>query len=254
MKTIAGSLLLAGSLMLGGRQDMGPSVTVSGLSPSFIQYTYVSDTNGTWSATITSPSISIGPDELIVVYCHSATTDNDTSGLPTVPVTANYNGSSFTVTGVYGTVTYNDGQMNYLYLGSGTPNTTSTFTCTPNSSSGYQGMVVLEFATPGATLNTSSINAATSANSFTTSAFSTTAAPTLNVFCMGGTGENGAFAAGEIAGVPATLVGVDQPYLTSDAMIGCEWNTSSGLISSGTGSMSNGMTTSWVGALASFTY
>lgn len=261
MKTILTSTILACSLLLGGKQDLGPSQTLGTpgsvappASPSFVQYTYVSFTGSSGYASITTPAMTTGPNELLVAYCMSATTPSDSSDLPTVPPEENATGASFTVIGTGATSDWNDGQVGYLYLGSTAPVVPSTFTCTMYTKDPYDAMVVLEFAVPPVTLNTSSTTSnSNTVTTFTSGAITATSAPTLNVLCAGGRGGD-VFTAGTIGGAAATVVGVDQPSVTDAGAIGCEWNTSSAVLSSATGTITSSSGTNWVGSLAAFSY
>lgn len=253
------SALLACMLMLAGKQNMGPSQTAAfGSStppavPSFVGYTYVSDTNATSYSSITTPAINIGPNELLVAFCRSSTTDSS-SDLPTVAPTENATGASFTVIGVDATSGWNVGQMSYLYLGAGAPVASSTFTCTPYSASAYQAMTVLEFSVPSVTLNTSSTTIDNSSvTTITSGAFTTTSAPAMSVLCASGSGGD-IFTAGDIAGGSSTLVGSDQPSITDAGVIGCEWNTSAATVSSATGAMTSSQATNYVAILGAFSY
>jgi hypothetical protein len=143
--------------------------------------------------------------------------------------------------------------MNYLFLGASTPVTMSTFTCTPSASSGWQSMVVLEFLSPQAALNTySNSNDSSGVSSFASGAFTTTAAPTINIFCVNG--NVGVVSAGEMAGASSALAGVDQPSLTDSAFAACEWNTSPTSVSSSTGAMTGSNSTSYTAILGAFSY
>ncbi len=252
------SALLACVLMLAGRQDMGPAQTAAfgssspPTSPSFVGYTYVSNTTTNVYTTITSPAMLIGPNELLIAYCRSANT-NSSSDLPTVAPTENATGSSFVVIGTDVTSGYNVGQMAYLYLGPGATVASSTFTCTPSAASNYQAMVVLKFAVPAVSLNTSSTTIEDSTlTTITSGQFTTTSAPTMNIFCASGGGGD-SFSAGDIAGSTATLVAVDEPSLTDSGMVACEWNTSSSVVSAATGTMTTSGT-NYVAILGAFSY
>ncbi len=235
-------------------QDMGPVQTGGTLgsvtpptSPSFLQYAYVAG-NSSSDSSITSPSITIGPNELLVAYCR-------TYGSYTVPAVANYNNLSFTAIEGTATTSGDIGQLNYLYLGPSTPVTRSSFTCTSAASNAWTSMIVLEFSVPPVTLNTSASSAdTTSSTSFTSGAITTTASPTMNILCATGANNEYSFSAGDIAGVTASIVGTDQSSLTSAGEAACEWNTSASAVSSASGTINSSGSWPWAGTLAAFTY
>jgi hypothetical protein len=192
--------------------------------------------------------MNIGPNELLVAFCGAGQ-----NSAATVPVVANYNSTSFSIVTALAESYYNAAQMSYLVLGASTPVTTSTFTCTPSSDSGYQSMIVLEFLSPTVTLNTSSTNSNSSnVSSYTSGSFTSTAAPTINIFCVNG--HVGVASAGDMAGSQSTLAAVDQPSLTDSAYAACEWNTSTTIVSSATGAMTSSNGTSYTAILGAFSY
>lgn len=186
------------------------------LGPVFSQSTFVALQNTT-PASITSPSITVGANDLVVVFCRAAsgsTTSNTvTSSISnTWSSTANWGGGGAA-----------DVYASWAIVAAGA----TTFTCTPNTAANFQSMVVLDYSNGvGITLNTSAANGASFASLAIGPTFSTTQR-TLNISCTTINSTATIPTPGQINGFSAILRGISAAFpLTNAADSSCEDYTS----------------------------
>jgi hypothetical protein len=213
---------------------------VSASSPAFNRYTYVVATNSTVIASITSPSILVTANDLVAVVCSAAKT-------ALTGITASSSGSGYSWTRrslqqYSGSPTYQ--QVSWAVA----PATGSfTYTCTPNTSSGYQQMMVVDFSGTGTSVETGTGGSTSTTTTPTSGSFSTSQR-TLILDCLSMTqgSTTGTWTAGSIAGNGATLIAVNAASLSTAAQMGCEVYQATASVSSVTAAVSNSTSTRYV--------
>lgn len=117
----------------------------SSSTPRIVNYTYVTETSSTPVASITSPAITVTAGDTVAVNCGSRGTT----------LTSDHASDSASDSFTYLTpqlfTTNISEQMSWAVAAGGS----TTFTCTPNTSAGYQSMIVVEIGGTLGTANTS---------------------------------------------------------------------------------------------------
>ena len=180
------------------------------IPPPLTVLTSVALTSSTAVASITSPSVTV-PAGAVIVACGAGTgTQTELSSIPvTSSASATWTQLSSYLPGWSAETVY--------YANFGT-STTSTFTCTPNISIGYQSMLVLS-ASGALTADASGslLGGGTGTTSITTGTFSTASANEFAIECAVGSSGGSAitFTSGSIGGNIANI------YTVNGTSIGC---------------------------------
>lgn len=214
--------LVAGTNVTFTAASNGMTIAASGSSsytvPHILQATYVAMTSSSTVASITSPSITVTAGDWVSVFCMAR-------GTTLTSIAASDSVSdSFTALSFEANSTTSLSQMSWTVAAGGS----TTFTCTPNTSSGYQSMVVIELTGSLGTVNTSK---GTTGDSGTISITSiTTSARTFGIQCAAVTtttdslfpGQPGSSSYG-ILETPSALVMNDQGSTVAASNGACEW-------------------------------
>ena len=204
--------LSANAQGIGGKSGVGGKGGFGGnyiIPPSFSQSTFVAETSATPVASITSPALILTAGQFAYVFC----SDGDT-GTNAITVTSSPANTFTQLTKQNQTATGLE-QASYAFsVGAGS----TTFTCTPATSQGYQSMIV-EIWTPGSitTLDTQTGSAASVVASWTSPSFSTATSNGLIILCVRYGTKIQTFSPGPIGGVTATLRAVSASGGTGSA-------------------------------------
>lgn len=213
-------------LMLAGRcmaqydvPEYTQSRSTAGSAYTFSKYTFVTDSGSTSVASITSPAIILGSGDFVVVSCRTGTASQ------TVTVTSSP-ANTFTQLTAQSSATVGSSQMSYaLTVSSGS----TTFTCTPSASSGFQSMVVLDYTHTGASAafdaqgGSTTCNAGAGTNQCQVASFSTAA--NVTIIQCGTVGSTLVWSAATIGANAAVLRGVSSGALANNADQGCQDTT-----------------------------
>ena len=191
-------------------------VPLAGLAQAtFRQYTYVADSGGVNVASITSPAITLGAGDFVLVSCRAGY-----GSAKSIVVTSSPSNTFSQLTVQAG----GPGSQQSSYAMNVKAGST-TFTCTPNIASPYQSMIVLDYGvSPGSGALDGQAGSTTPAEpTYTSPAFSTSSSDTeLIILCGTVASTDYAFTAGSIGSLRATLRGVSASSLRSHADAGCE--------------------------------
>jgi hypothetical protein len=161
--------------------------------PAITQYTFVAEKNSTSIASITSPSLTLPSGAFVGVFCRGP------AALTSIVVTS----SPSTTWTAEALQSFSGQQAAQLSIGSPAAGAT-TFTCTPNTSAGYQSMIVFVVTGTLGTVNTTVGSAVTSATSVTSPAFTTTGR-TLTIMCAGTVSLSSTYTPGLIGGIVGSI-------------------------------------------------
>ena len=205
------SPIISGSDLL----NSGWSNVAGGNSAIFKQYTYVPERNSASIASITSPSIVLAAGDFVVVSC--GTPENLTSSVATSTPANTFAPLTF-ANNANGTGIQTSYAMN-VSAGS------TTFTCTPNASAGYQSMVVLDYSgvATSAALDVNIGDGSQWDPGYVSAPFSTTSSATELMLLCGRWGDfTKTFTAGSMGAASAVLRGVSGSSITGNANQACE--------------------------------
>ena len=161
--------------------------------PGITQYTFVAEKSSTTLASITSPSLTLPSGALVGVYCRGP------AALTSITVTSNPS-TTWTQETLQ---SFSGQQAAQLSIGSPAAGAT-TFTCSPNTSSGFQSMIVFVATGTLGTINTTVGSAVTSAASVTSPAF-TTSGRTLTIMCAGTVSLSSTYTPGVMGGIVGAI-------------------------------------------------
>ena len=171
--------------------------------PAFVSSTFVAEGSGTLVASITSPALTLSgvSGEMVMVVCR-----NNTGGTNTSTVTSTPSNTWTTLTVRNNSLGFGPNfQASYaINPGSGS----TTFTCTPQTSNGYQSMIVLHYTgiATSSPVDAEAGGPATFANGATyTSPTFNTAGADLIVMCGSVNTKYGTFTAGNIGAILSTI-------------------------------------------------
>jgi len=236
------SLLLSVALSQGPSLPFpGPGAAAGFTGPTFVAYTFVAETNSSNIASITSPAITLSSGDLVFVFCRSGRTASD-------PLASSSPANTFTELGGQNTTGLGEEKAAYAF---GVASGSTTFTCTPNTSSGFQSMIVLQYR-PGS-LTAKDVDTGTSdadSTSTTSNTFSTANANELILFCATQAGLV-TFTAGNIGGVGSTLRGFSGAS-NSAVDAACEERVVSSVQTNITAAMSSSVSHVWAGVAVAF--
>lgn len=221
--------------------------------PILKQFTYVAQTSSSSIASITSPSITVAANDLLVVFCGTGSFNASITSIPTTSSQSNV----WNALTMQGTNSSTGTEQESWAIASGSAAT--TFTCTPTVNAPYQSMAVLDFSNTGTTINTNvgSSSSVSPGISYTSPSW-TTSQRTLNIYCtLVDPTVLGYFSASKIAGARGYIGGVSNSNMYTTSWSGCTYDISAVGLTSQTAT--NYYTTintpsGWAGTFAAFNF
>jgi hypothetical protein len=221
-------------------------VPLAGLAQAtFRQYAYVADSGGVSVASITSRAITLGAGDLVIVSCR---TGNGSAS--NIMVSSSPSNTFKQLTAQIG----GPGSQQVSYAMNARPGST-TFTCTPNLSSPYQSMVVLDYGMPpnSGALDQQGGSTTPPGLTYTSPSLSTSSAgPELIVLCGTVGSAEYAFTGGAIGSWRTTLRGVSGASPKAHADQGCEDAIAGSKQKSITGRITYGSKQPWAATVGTF--
>ena len=211
------------------------------VAPTFVQYTFVAETNSTPVASITSPAITLTAGDFTYVSCRNG-------GSSVADVVTSSPANTFTPLTLQNLAGLGTLQASYSF-GGGAGST--TFTCTPTTSQAFQSMVVLQYHPGSTTVLDTQVGGSVSANTTWTSPSFTTTAAGLVIACASTNNSGVVISAGTIGGTSANLRGAAAASTGSASDQACEDLGESGAQVGITATLTTG-SVDWVGTVGAF--